>query len=255
MRLSLVLPAGLLVVAGAARSQETPPPDPLETGAWMKVLGLASGAADPVTLSEAEVNLLLGSAQLSSFFERQAGLSGLTAQLSADQVRLGGEMDGALLAGVLGPLAPPEGGPRQPFDVVIELRGAEGSGRAKIVRGAVAGFEAPPQLLNEAAPFGPRGRIPRFGGRSRNAGPSGCPVSPPRRDRDCRSSRRRNPTDPRSPLIGTSERRPERDRGARTRPRHRGPFRPRSRSAAGGGARRGRGFSSRRPVAAPPVPL
>ena len=151
MRLSLVLPAGLLVVAGAARSQETPPPDPLETGAWMKVLGLASGAADPVTLSEAEVNLLLGSAQLSSFFERQAGLSGLTAQLSADQVRLGGEMDGALLAGVLGPLAPPEGGPRQPFDVVIELRGAEGSGRAKIVRGAVAGFEAPPQLLNEAA--------------------------------------------------------------------------------------------------------
>ena len=151
MRLSLVLPAGLLVVAGAARSQETPPPDPLETGAWMKVLGLASGAPDPVTLSEAEVNLLLGSAQLSSFFERQAGLSGLTAQLSADQVRLGGEMDGALLAGVLGPLAPPEGGPRQPFDVVIELRGAEGSGRAKIVRGAVAGFEAPPQLLNEAA--------------------------------------------------------------------------------------------------------
>ena len=152
MRLSLVLPAGLLVVAGAARSQETPPPDPLETGAWMKVLGLASGAPDPVTLSEAEVNLLLGSAQLSSFFERQAGLSGLTAQLSADQVRLGGEMDGALLAGVLGPLAPPEGGPAAAVRCGDRTAGRGGLGPGRRSSGERSPvFEAPPQLLNDAA--------------------------------------------------------------------------------------------------------
>lgn len=145
--LLLALPT---LIAGGGRLQLTPPPDPVETGAWFKILGLRSGAPDPVVLSEAEVNALLGSAQLGALFAERAGVSGLSARLFPEEVRVRGKLEAARLGPVLGPLAPPAAGPAQPFQAVIRLRGAGGAAEATILRGMVAGIEVPPEMLTEA---------------------------------------------------------------------------------------------------------
>ncbi len=134
-----------LGMAREVRPWQQQPPDPVETGAWFKVLGLSSGSPEPVVLSEAETNALLGSVQLSALFAERAGLLGLSARLLPDEVRLSGMLDGGLAARILGPLAPAGG--QQPFETVLRLEGTDGSGEAKVLRGTVAGLEVPAPLL------------------------------------------------------------------------------------------------------------
>lgn len=135
------------VAAGAPAAQ---PIDPVEAAAFGKVLGIGSGSLEAVSLSEIEVNALLGSVQLAAFLNEQAGLVGVRVGLHPDEVRLRGRVDAERLRAALGPLAPPPGTPPQPVELVVRLRGAGGSGEVAILRGAVAGVALPPRVIGEA---------------------------------------------------------------------------------------------------------
>lgn len=153
MRRNLILCGAVLALASAAGSERQAAPgqsDPVEGGAWLKILTLTSGGLDPVVLSEAEVNALLASAQLSALLVERVGLSGVEARLFPDEVRLSGKMDAARLGAALGPLAPPASGPAQEVEATIRIRGAGGSGEVTILRGAIAGLELPPPLIRDA---------------------------------------------------------------------------------------------------------
>lgn len=151
MRQLLLLLAAVPLL-GAAPGQQSPaaPGDPLEGGAWLKVFAIRSGSTEPVVLSEAEANALLGSRQLTAFLTEQAGLTKARVRLLPGEVRLSGRVDAERLGAVLGPFAPPPGTPPQPVDLAVEVRGAGGSGEVAILRGAVAGMELPPEAIAEA---------------------------------------------------------------------------------------------------------
>lgn len=149
--LLLLLAAALLLGAAYPGGQApAPPPDPVESGAWLKIFGIISGAPDPVVLSEAEVNALLGSAQLAAIFTERAGLTGVQARLLPDEVHLRGRIEVSRLAAALGPLAPPAGSPPQPIELVLRLRDIGGSAAATVVRGTISGMELPPLVIAEA---------------------------------------------------------------------------------------------------------
>ena len=100
LRVLLLLLAAvpLLGAAYPGGQAPAPPPDPVESGAWLKIFGIISGAPDPVVLSEAEVNALLGSAQLTAIFTERAGLTGVQARLLPDEVHLRGRIEVSRLA-------------------------------------------------------------------------------------------------------------------------------------------------------------
>ncbi len=139
----LTLPA-LLLAAGPGAPQSSP----AEAGAWLKLLGLVAEPPAPVVLTEAEVNALLGSAQIRAILGERAGVSRLEARLLPDEVRLRGDLDAESLDAALGPLAPPGTASAHPVEASIRLRGASGSAEAEILRGAVSGRELPPELLS-----------------------------------------------------------------------------------------------------------
>ena len=149
--LLLHLAAALFLGAAAFGGQSPAPPgDALEGGAWLKIFQIRSGSPEPVLLSEAEVNALLGSAQLTAFLTEQAGLTGVHVRLLPGEVRLTGRVAPERLGAALGPFAPPPGTPPQPVDLTVQLRGAGGSGEVAVVRGTVAGMELPPEVIAEA---------------------------------------------------------------------------------------------------------
>ena len=153
MRSSLLLIASLALsasTAGDASQSPAPPADPLEGGAWLKIFQIRSGSQEPVVLSEAEVNALLGSVQLTAFLTEQAGLTGVHVRLLPGEAHLTGRVDAERLGAVLGPFAPPPGTPPQPVDLAVEVRGAGGSGTVTILAGTVAGVELPPDVIAEA---------------------------------------------------------------------------------------------------------
>lgn len=146
----LLLAAAPLLGAAPGGQSPAPPGDPLEGGAWLKIFQIRSGSPDPVLLSEDEVNALLGSVQLTAFLTEQAGLTEVRVRLLPDEVQLTGRVEAERLGAVLGPFAPPPGTPPQPVDLVVEMRGAGGSGTVTILRGTVAGLELPPDVIAEA---------------------------------------------------------------------------------------------------------
>ncbi len=148
--LLLLAAAPLLGAAFPGGQAPAPPPDPVESGAWLKIFGIISGAPEPVVLSEAEVNALLGSAQLAAIFTERAGLTGVEARLLPDEVHLRGRMEVSRLAAALGPLAPPAGSPPQPIELVLRLRDMGGSAEATLLRGTVSGMELPPLVIADA---------------------------------------------------------------------------------------------------------
>jgi len=148
--LLLLAAAPLLGAPAPAQQSPAPPGDPLEGGAWLKIFQIRSGSPEPVLLSEAEVNALLGSVQLTAFLTEQAGLTGVRVRLLPGEVQLTGRVDAERLGAVLGPFAPPPGTPPQPVDLAVEVRGAGGSGTVTILRGAVAGVELPPDVIAQA---------------------------------------------------------------------------------------------------------
>ena len=139
-----------MLAAAPVSQPPASPPDAVEGGAWLKIFGIVSGAPDPVVLSEAEVNALLGSAQLAPIFAERAGLTGMEARLLPDEVHLRGRMDASRLAAALGPLVPPAGSPAQPVELVLRLREAGGLAEATLLRGTVAGMELPPLVIADA---------------------------------------------------------------------------------------------------------
>ena len=124
---TLLAAVPLLGAAYPGQQAPAPAPDPVESGAWLKIFGIISGAPDPVVLSEAEVNALLGSAQLAAIFAERAGLTEVQARLLPDEVQLRGRMEVSRLATALGPLAPPPGSPPQPIELVLRLRDIGGA--------------------------------------------------------------------------------------------------------------------------------
>ena len=148
--LLLLLAAAPLLGAAPAQQSPAPPADPLEGAAWLKIFQVRSGSPEPVRLSEAEVNALLGSVQLTAFLTEQAGLTEVRARLLPGEMQLTGRVEAERLGAVLGPFAPPPGTPPQPVDVAVEVRGAGGSGTVTILRGTVAGVELPPDVIAQA---------------------------------------------------------------------------------------------------------
>ena len=148
--LTLLAALPLLGAASPASQPPQPAPNPVETAAWLKIFGLTSGSPVPVVLSEAEVNALLGSAQLAALFTDRAGLTDVEVRLLPDEVHLSGRMENAMLGDALGPFAPPAGSPPQPVELAVRLRDAGGSGEVTLLRGAVSGMELPPQFIAEA---------------------------------------------------------------------------------------------------------
>ena len=148
--LLLLAAAPLLGAAAPGQQSPAPPADPLEGGAWLKIFQIRSGSQEPVVLSEAEVNALLGSVQLTAFLTEQAGLTGVHVRLLPGEAHLTGRVDAERLGAVLGPFAPPPGTPPQPVDLAVEVRGAGGSGTVTILAGTVAGVELPPDVIAEA---------------------------------------------------------------------------------------------------------
>lgn len=148
--LLLLAAAPLLGAAPPGGQAPAPPGDLLEGGAWLKIFEIQGGSPEPVLLSEAEVNALLGSAQLTAFLTEQAGLTGVHVRLLPDEVQLTGNVAAERLGAALGPFAPPPGTPPQPVDLTVQVRGAGGAGEVAIVRGTVAGMELPPEVIAEA---------------------------------------------------------------------------------------------------------
>jgi len=148
--LLLLLAAAPLLGAASAQQSPAPPSRGSPGGAWLKIFQIRSGSPEPVLLSEAEVNALLGSVQLTAFLTEQAGLTGVRARLLPGEMHLTGRVEAERLGAVLGPFAPPPGTPPQPVDLAIEVRGAGGSGTVAILRGTVAGVELPPDVIAQA---------------------------------------------------------------------------------------------------------
>ena len=148
--LLLFAAAPLLGAAAPGQQSPSPPADPLEGGAWLKIFQIRSGSQEPVVLSEGEVNALLGSVQLTAFLAEQAGLTGVQVRLLPDEAHLTGRVEVERLGAVLGPFAPPPGTPPQPVQLTVQVRGAGGSGEVTIVEGNVAGMALPPQVIAEA---------------------------------------------------------------------------------------------------------
>lgn len=182
MRPLIILFAALPLLGAASPGVQAPlpPANPVETAAWLKILGLTSGSPVPVVLSEAEVNALLGSAKLAALFTGRAGLTEVEARLLPDEVHLSGLMETSRLGNALGPLGPPAGNPPQPVELAVQLRDTGGSAKATLLRGALSGMELPPQFIAEAvlaALAGLVGAVPEGG-----AGPilEGAPFPLPR---------------------------------------------------------------------------
>ena len=146
MILRILLLSTIALGAGAA-PPEQPPPDPVETGAWLKLLNLGSGAPEPVLLSQPEANALLASDALAPFAE-SVGLSRASVRFTPGEVHVSGLMTPSALEGVAVPVPPGAAG--QPVELVVAVEGEAGQAQARVVRGAVAGVELPPALLEEA---------------------------------------------------------------------------------------------------------
>lgn len=140
---SFLLVAGVLLASGATAQQT---PDPVESAAWLKILGLASGSADPVVLSQPEVNALLASSALAPT-AAAAGVSGVSVRLRPGQIQLAGwlELSGSEAPGVPTPV---DGAPR-PFEIEASVRGEAGIGFALVLRGSIGGLELPPPVLQQ----------------------------------------------------------------------------------------------------------
>lgn len=141
----LVFLVSLIAAAPAAMSQQAP--DPVETGAWLKLLGLGSDAAEPVLLSQPEANALLASEALAPFAD-QAGLSRASVRFAPGEVHVTGLVAPSAFEGVELPFPAPAAA--QPIELVVAVSGNRGEARAEVVRGAMAGVELPPPLIEEA---------------------------------------------------------------------------------------------------------
>lgn len=161
--LAVLAPGALLFATVSASSGQSPAPDAVATNAWMKILGVMSGvsgatgaAAEPVLLSEAEVEAILGTQPIAPLLREQGGLSGVRVRFSPGEVRLSASADPASLGEVLRfpglPLAAPPtaaGGP-VPVETTLGLRGAAGYGEASLVEAAVGGVALPPEMVEDA---------------------------------------------------------------------------------------------------------
>lgn len=147
MRRTLISRATLPVVLFAAGAV-APQSSPEEAGVWLKLFGVVAETPAPVVLTEAEVNLLLASAQITALLGDGAGVSRLEVRLLPDEVRLSGDLDAARLDAAMGALAPPTTASAHPVEASIRLRGASGSGEAEVLRGSVSGRELPPEFFS-----------------------------------------------------------------------------------------------------------
>ena len=167
-------PAALLALGALLFSPASPSPaqsaapDPVATNAWMKILGLmggglgASGAAgEPVHLSEAEVEAMLGGQPIAPLLREQGGLSEVRVRFSPGEVRLSASADPASLAEVLRlpglpltipPTAPPTAtaGGAVPVETTLRLQGDAGYGTASLVGASVGGRALPPEMVEDA---------------------------------------------------------------------------------------------------------
>ena len=146
-RLRSALVALPFLVAGSAAVGQPLPRGP-EGDAWLKVAGLASGAATPVVLSDAEVNALLATERVSSWLTEHLGLAHLQIGLHPGRAHFTGALAAARLPALV-PLALEAGSGDAPVDATIRFGGDGGLARGEIVRGSVSGMELPPQLLEE----------------------------------------------------------------------------------------------------------
>lgn len=160
-----LLALGVLLFFPASPSPaQSAAPDPVATNAWMKILGLmggglgASGAAgEPVHLSEAEVEAMLGGQPIAPLLREQGGLSEVRVRFSPGEVRLSASADPASLAEVLRlpglPLTIPPtataGGP-VPVETTLRLQGDAGYGTASLVGASVGGRALPPEMVEDA---------------------------------------------------------------------------------------------------------
>lgn len=163
--LAILAPGALLFAAVSASSGQSAAPDAVATNAWMKILGLMSGvsgatgagaAGEPVLLSEAEVEAILGTQPIAPLLREQGGLSAVRVRFSPGEVRLSASADPASLGEALRfpglPLAAPPtaaGGP-VPVETTLHLRGAAGYGEASLVAAAVGGVALPPEMVEDA---------------------------------------------------------------------------------------------------------
>ena len=166
--LAVLAPGALLFAVVSASSGQSAAPDAVATNAWMKILGLMGGgpgvsgatgpgaAAEPVLLSEAEVEAILGTQPIAPLLREQGGLSEVRVRFSPGEVRLSATADPASLGEALRfpglPLAAPPtaaGGP-VPVETTLRLRGAAGYGEASLVEAAVGGVALPPEMVEDA---------------------------------------------------------------------------------------------------------
>ncbi len=147
MMLPALLASVIALAAGAAIPAQEQPPDPVETGAWLKLLSLGSDPTGSVILSQPEANALLASSTLAPFAE-SAGLSRASVRFDPGEVHVSGLIAPSALEGMPFPASPT--GDALPVELVVAVTGEAGQARARVVRGAVAGVELPAAVLEEA---------------------------------------------------------------------------------------------------------
>ncbi len=151
----------LLFFPASPSPAQSAAPDPVATNAWMKILGLMGGglgaSGEPVHLSEAEVEAMLGGQPIAPLLREQGGLSEVRVRFSPGEVRLSASADPASLAEVLRfpglPLAAPPTAPAEspvPVETTLRLQGDAGYGTASLVGASVGGLALPPEMVEDA---------------------------------------------------------------------------------------------------------
>lgn len=116
--------------------------------AWMKLFGLAGGAAaEPVALTEAEAGALLATPPAAPILAEEAGLSSVSVRFRPGEVRFSASADPEGLVALL-PL--PLGAGALPLRATVRLVGEDGLGRATLVEASAAGLAIPPEAVAEA---------------------------------------------------------------------------------------------------------
>ena len=118
--------------------------------AWMKLFGLAGGAAaEPVALTEAEAGALLATPPAAPILAEEAGLSSVSVRFRPGEVRFSASADPDALAALL-PLPLGAGAGALPLRATVRLVGEDGLGRATLVEASAAGLAIPPEAVAEA---------------------------------------------------------------------------------------------------------
>lgn len=144
------LAAAFLAVLTAAAGGAQTAAETAALDAWMKLFGLAGGAAaEPVALTEAEAGALLATPPAAPILAEEAGLSSVSVRFRPGEVRFSASADPEALAALL-PLPLGAGAGALPLRATVRLVGEDGLGRATLVEASAAGLAIPPEAVAEA---------------------------------------------------------------------------------------------------------